>query len=769
MLRNPTVPPSALSLQFAAAGRWLRRSLRSLFPPLAWRKLRFRGGWFALPIYLLLMSVYPLSLQQADWVVTQEHFTWLVFSAIALAIIVGNGTMATRRAMIVGGLVGTIAIVLSTAFASDEGPFRERVVHLAVNVNNWITQVLAGEAATDPTVFVLFLGATVWTSAYVGTFALSRSLRPWDAILFMGFCLVVNVSMALTNLIADLVVFSLSALVLLVRLHIVALQERWTRNNIVPSGEMDWRLLRGGMTWTMVLVIMALVTPRVGAAEVLNRAYSVFETPYRSVEAEWQRFFAGVSGPSRLRGVSFTDAIRLGQSPNLADRVVMTVDAAQGRFWRAIAYDFYTGNGWRTTETDKIDKINPTVLGREKFDATFEMVVPQQNLLFAANEPVRVSIPYQFQTGADRTYSSALRAVRSGQASEKYTVTSYVSVADKAALRRASNTYPDYIKQKYLQLPSTLPQRVRDLAHKVAGEQADPYDKAETIESFLRTTYRYAPTVRAPPAGRDPVDFFLFDLKEDFCEYFASSMVVMLRELGVPARVVEGYTAGTLDPSTGKFVVKELDAHAWVEVYFPLYGWVEFEPTPSQAPIFRVDSEAIGGGSPGGGEDNPDGTSAIDRGDRDLEADNAPDEGQGFAGGVVQAVQNFDPRPVAALIGALMLLLLLAFARFQLRFRGQPSVDSAWGKARLLASYAGFAVDPSQTTYEYAAMLGEAVPETKSPIQDIAEARVRDRYTPAGATDEDVERAVSGWRKLARTLVGLLPARLVSGIARIWR
>jgi transglutaminase-like putative cysteine protease len=769
MLRNPTVPPSALALQMAAAGRWLRRSLRSLFPPIAWRKLRFRGGWFALPIYLLMMSVYPLSLQQADWVVTQEHFTWLVFSAIVLAIIVGNGTMATRRAMIVGGLVGTIAIVLSTAFASDEGPFRERVVHLAVNVNNWITQVLAGEAATDPTVFVLFLGSTVWTSAYVGTFALSRSLRPWDAILFMGFCLVVNVSMALTNLIADLVVFSLSALVLLVRLHIVALQERWTRNNIVPSGEMDWRLLRGGMTWTMVLVIMALVTPRVGAAEVLNRAYSVFETPYRSVEAEWQRFFAGVSGPSRLRGVSFTDAIRLGQSPNLADRVVMTVDAAQGRFWRAIAYDFYTGNGWRTTETDKIDKINPTVLGREKFDATFEMVVPQQNLLFAANEPVRVSIPYQFQTGADKTYSSALRAVRSGQASEKYTVTSYVSVADKAALRRASSTYPDYIKQKYLQLPSTLPQRVRDLAHKVAGEQADPYDKAETIESFLRTTYRYAPTVRAPPAGRDPVDFFLFDLKEDFCEYFASSMVVMLREMGVPSRVVEGYTAGTLDPATGKFVVKELDAHAWVEVYFPLYGWVEFEPTPSQAPIFRVDSEAIGGGSPGGGEENPDGAGAIDRGDRDLQADNAPEEGQGFGSGVVQAVQNFDPRPVAALFGALMLLLLLAFARFQLRFRGQPSVDSAWGKARLLASYAGYPVDPSQTTYEYATMLGEAVPDAKSPIQDIAEARVHDRYTPAGATDEDVERAVSGWRKLARTLVGLLPARLVSGIARIWR
>jgi len=771
MLRNRTgsaLPggPSALSLRFAAAGRWARKSLRSLFPPIAWRRLRFRGGWFALPIYLLMMSVYPLSLQQSDWVVTEEQFTWLVFGAIALAILVGNGKMPTRRAMIVGGVVGTVAIVLTTAFASDQGPFRDRVVHLAVSVNNWITQVLAGEAATDPTVFVIFLGATVWTSAYVGTFALSRSLRPWDAILFMGFCLVVNVSMALTNLIADIVVFSLSTLVLLVRLHIVALQERWTRNNIVPSGEMDWRLLRGGLTWTMVLVIMSLVTPRVGAAEVLNRAYSVFETPYHSVEAEWQRFFAGVSGPSRLRGVSFTDAIRLGQSPNLADRVVMTVDAQQGRFWRAIAYDFYTGNGWRTTETDKVDKINPSVLGREKFDATFEMIVPQQNLLFGANEPVKATVAYQFQTGADRSYSTALRSVRGGPVS--YTVTSYVSVADKAALRRASNTYPDYIRAKYLQLPSTLPQRVRDLAHKVAGEQTDPYDKAETIEAFLRTTYRYAPTVRAPPPGRDPVDFFLFDLKEDFCEYFASAMVVMLREMGVPARVVEGYTAGTLDPASGKFQVKELDAHAWVEVYFPSYGWIEFEPTPSQAPIFRVDSESIGGGSPGG-DANPAGTgTAIDRGDKDIPNDNTAD-GSGFGSDVVSAVQNFDPRPLAALLVALLLLLLLAFARFQLRFRGQPTVDSAWGKARLLASYAGYAADPSQTTYEYATMLGDAVPDAKSPIQDIAEARVNDRYTPAGASESDVDRAASAWRRLARTLVGLLPARLVSGIARIWR
>src|SRR5205807_5087630 len=123
-------------------------------------------------------------------------------------------------------------------------------------------------------------------------------------------------------------------------------------------------------------------------------------------------------------------------------------------------------------------------------------------------------------------------------------------------LRRGPSVYPADVRQAYLQLPSALPQRVRDRAHKIVVTNTDPYDVAETIESYLRTTYHYAPQVRAPPPGRDPVDFFLFDLKEDFCEYFASAMAVMLREDGVPARVVEGYTSGTLDPISGKYLVK---------------------------------------------------------------------------------------------------------------------------------------------------------------------------------------------------------------------
>jgi transglutaminase-like putative cysteine protease len=753
----------------------VRPILRALFPPIDGKKLRFRGGWFALPIYLVVISMYPLSLQHADWVEISAQFWWIALAGVLVGTLLGNGRLRFPRAILAGSALGMLMITLSTTFASVGGAtFRDKLTHLAILVNNWITQVLAGEAASDPTVFVLFLGASVWCAAFVGSFILARNGRIWDAVIFNGGCLVINVSVALTNLYPDLIVFTLAVLVLLVRIHIVNLQDRWTRQNIVPSGEMDWRLLRGGLTWTTVLVIMALVTPRVGAAEVLNGAWSTFESPYHSVEAEWQRFFAGVSGPSRLRGVSFSDSIRLGQAPNLGDRVIMTVDAPSGHFWRAVTYDFYTGAGWRTTESDKADKIALPTTDREAFQARFDILVPHSNILFAANEPQKADVPYQFYTGADKTYSTSLHALNRSQAAGTYTVTSLVSVADKQTLRKAAPTYSDYIKSKYLQLPSTLPQRVKTLAHQIMDNIPNAYDRAEALETFLRSPpYSYSPQVKATPPGRDPVDYFLFDLKQDFCEYFASAMVVMLREVGIPARLVEGFTTGTYDTPSNAFVVREQDAHAWVEAYFPQYGWIEFEPTPSQPPFTRPDASVSAGAGSGEGVAGDDSSSDLNDPDRLNRAEQELNEGDGdgaFTGdSVVAAVRAIDPRPALAFLGLLLLLLAFAVARFNWRFRRYGPIESAWGKTRLLASYVGHAAHPSQTTYEFASSLGAAIPETRDPVQSLARARVLEQYSAAGADDDLRDAAATAWHQAASAMLTLLPGRILRFITSLWR
>ena len=742
----------------------------SLFPPVDARKLAFRGGWAGLPIYLVMILIYPVSLAQAGWVDLNVQFTYIAAAGALLGTIVGNGRMRPRRSTALGAIAGTLTTVVFTIVASTGPSLHTKAVELATHVNNWTTQVLAGESANDPTTFVLVLGATCWAGAYMGAFALAREHRPWDAVVFSGICLTVNVSLALTSLYFDLILFTLLALVLLTRLHIVNLTERWERQNIVPSGEMDWRLLRGGLTWTLVLILMAFFTPRIAAADLVSNAFNTFDAPYQRLQSEWQRFFAGVSGPSRLQGVSFSDSIRLGQAPNLGDRVVFYVDAPAAHFWRAVTYDFYTGAGWRTTETDRVDKVTPPSLERDKMDATFTIVVPHANLLFGANEPAKVSVPFQFQTGNDRAYSTSLRAVNRNDAQTTYTTTSLVSKATKDELRKATTAYPAWIRTTYLQLPSSVPARVKDLAVQVAGSKATPYDKAEAIETYLRNTYKYSTVVKPAPAGRDPVDYFLFDLKADFCEYFASSMAVMLREVGVPSRVVEGFTAGELDNSQ-RYAVKELNAHAWVEAYFPQYGWIEFEPTPSELPFDRADAAPVGGTNPDGSDpNNPDKPDRVGLAGRD----NEPDPGIGGVDDTPPDVSGtverpVDPRPGLAVVSAILLALFIALVRFEMRFRGLGTIDSAWGKTRLLGAYAGHAARPSQTPYEYAETMGREIPDVHEPLRTIAHARVQDRYSPTGATEAERLAAAAAWRRVARVFLTLLPTRIVRALAKLVR
>jgi transglutaminase-like putative cysteine protease len=744
--------------------------LRAFFPPVDLGRLRFRGGWSGLPIFAIMCLVYPLSLQQADWVALSEHFTNVALIGIFAGTLIGNSRLGLLRATALSIVIGALAVVLLTIFGINDGTFRERAVALGIDVNTWLTQVVAGEAARGQTVFTMFLGASVWAASYIGAFALARSRRVWEGIVINGACLTVNVSLALTPLLLDLVVFSLCALVLMVRLHIVSLTERWEARNIQPTGEMDWRVLRGGLTWTTVLVIMALVSPRVGAAEALGTAFNTFEAPYQAIEAEWQRFFAGVSGPSRLRGVSFADSIRLGQSPNLGEATVMHVDALQGRFWRVIAYDFYNGQGFRSTEIDRTDDVSAEEARlRDPFEATFEIVdASVGNRMFAPNEPIAATVPMQFLVGSDRSFSSGIRAVESRHATGTYTILSVISVADKGSLRRASTTISEGMQRTYLQIPSSLPQRVRDLAREVTAGLDNPYDRAEAIESFLRTSYRYAPVVRPPPPGRDPIDFFLFDLKEDFCEYFASSMVMMLREVGVPARLVEGFTSGTFDPNLGKYVVKQINAHAWVEAYFPGYGWIGFEPTPSETPFLRPEVPL----TPLEGTTDPVTGEPIDRDLSDsriaeLEAQFA--EESGASGGSIGTTSSplGDPTPAVGLVALLLLAAIAFVARFELRFRRQTPVEAAWGKTRLLAAYVGHPSRSSETTYEFADALTRVIPDAREPIRTIADAHVRERYAPGGADDSLREAAEDAWWRVAKELMVLVPQRMVSWITRL--
>jgi len=161
----------------------------------------------------------------------------------------------------------------------------------------------------------------------------------------------------------------------------------------------------------------------------------------------------------------------------------------------------------------------------------------------------------------------------------RYSATSDTRTPAPALLQADTGDVPEGIREVYLQLPATDP-RVTDLAVEVTRSESNAYDKTKAVEEYLQSNYGY--TLELPATmPADPIAYFLFDLRRGHCEFFASSMAVMLRSLGISARLVNGFLQGSFNDVTGHYTVRASDAHTWVEVFFPSYGWVPFDPTPA--------------------------------------------------------------------------------------------------------------------------------------------------------------------------------------------
>ncbi len=257
--------------------------------------------------------------------------------------------------------------------------------------------------------------------------------------------------------------------------------------------------------------------------------------------------------------------------------------------WRMQIFDAYTQQGWQEVNLPGSPIAEPGDLdspprGRERLQQDFRISAAHGTDLPSANQPFQIEDAELLFVSPD----SAL-AIGSGNT---YSVSSWVSVPAEMDLVHSTGVISPEILDRYLDLPANFPARITDLAMRITEGVETDYEKSIRIQEFLRKNYSYSLTTPAPPAGRDVVDYFLFNAREGFCSYYASSMVVMLRAVGVPARIVSGYAKGEFDAGIKAFRVTPADAHAWVEVYFPDYGWVEFEPTPAYpAPRYGLQKE----------------------------------------------------------------------------------------------------------------------------------------------------------------------------------
>ncbi len=272
---------------------------------------------------------------------------------------------------------------------------------------------------------------------------------------------------------------------------------------------------------------------------------------------------------------------RLGGPIKPRNILVMRVKSDSSEYLKGRVCDYYTGTYWKDTDdlvnsyikNQPISIISQNIKGRKK-SLVIEHINLSTSTIFTSNIPTRIVSDYNYYV----TDEFELYGERLIMNNEKYRVYFIKPYIDYEKIRNINyNINPEFAK--YLQIPAILPQRVRDLSQKITKHIHSDYDKINALKNYLKTEFSYSLTPSETPYNRDFVDYFLFDLKEGYCTYFASALTLMSRSIGIPARYVEGFKMPD-ESENNIYNVYSNNAHAWVEIYIEGYGWIVFEPTP---------------------------------------------------------------------------------------------------------------------------------------------------------------------------------------------
>jgi transglutaminase-like putative cysteine protease len=297
---------------------------------------------------------------------------------------------------------------------------------------------------------------------------------------------------------------------------------------------------------------------------------------------------------------------RLGSAP------VMYVRTGAPAYWRGLIFDTYRDGAWTASRKGYVAQFPPYIPSRllgpaplhsaGTFVQVFRMARTMPGVINAAYPIESLYAPV---TALRRDAYGTFRTPDVLKAGMTYSVVSYIPNLSAQELRQddwALGTEPEgnaaYLDAGSLSLGATrLTMQIVQSAF-AANDSNTQYDLVMGLTAYLQKHYRYSLELGHVPPGRDPVDWFLFDTKVGYCEQFATAEVLMLRSLGIPARLATGYALGDYDPILNQAIVRERDAHAWVEVWFADHGWVPFDPTPGASGLAatRFPNHWAGGG-----------------------------------------------------------------------------------------------------------------------------------------------------------------------------
>ena len=710
-------------------------------------------GWLTLLLLTAVVLSPALSLADAAWVEDLWIVPRLAFCSILLGTALAKLPVRGPVAHLFAAVTGLLTVATCFAKMPPGAAWGERILWLSDRVSTWLKVAFGGGVSNDAMLFGLLMALTAWTLGYVSAWFTFRRYNPWPSLVLCGSGLLLNLSYVGDDSGPYLLLFLLSGLLLLVRITICERERSWARFNAELGSEPRRRSLMNGVLVSAGVLACAWAMPVGSVNASLAEGWYVATEPWHDLQAEFGRLFAAIGSTARAPEESrFGKALPLKGVVELGPEPVMLVASPRPEYWAAQTYDRYTGQGWissadRVTRLEANDsRLAATGLyrGRLEIEQRFKVLSGRASTVFAAGLPLRLSIATWAEHAETLEDLASLRSTIPLRKGYQYGVISSVSAATEIQLRRAGTDYPDWVR-RYLELPASSTRRVEATARRLTRGADNPYDAALLLERYLRRL-RYDTRVGDPPPDRDAVDWFLFVSRAGYCDYFASAMAVMARSIGIPSRVVSGYNSGSFNEQTGLYEVRQEHAHSWPELFFPGYGWVRFEPTPSQdvpeRPPGSADAPEPESDLP---EMNLEALGLVDMGDALLLEEDYQVMGSDLpAGSTTAQWPSEGPPPYWAIVPlAGVLALGLAWRRLLSRLRPTRRV---YFQMCSLAGLLGWGIRPSDTPSEYGRMLRAAAPELQPEVDLVVTSYVEDVY--GGVPRDNQESVARSWRRL---------------------
>jgi transglutaminase-like putative cysteine protease len=736
-----------------------------------WERLKLEEGWSTFFLLLAMLVSAAVSISAARWTSGLESLVTASILGFLAGFMLSKSRFPAMLDHLFSLAYGLFTVGYLMGRLVDRPGWPERLSELGERVATWLTKATSGGTSRDSLMFVLLLAALFWLLGHIAAWYTFRRPRLWRVLLPLGLTMLVNYYVytdprisapGTASLAPFLAVAVWAALLYTVRTNVYLHELEWQNAHVSYTTDLRLDFVRSGTALAVIALLVMTIAPGAQASPQISDVWQGIEDARDSVRDTVLRLFGSLDTRGRGVGNPFGSRALLGGARDLGDEVLFDVIAGQGRYWQAAVYDRYTGDSWLNSDDKQLllpagERLHPNFwLTRREMTQTITVYLPNTTQLYAAPEPVRVpgfavKASISFDQGQVSSVSSiyARNALRPGNT---YQIVSAVSQADPDTLRAAGAEYPDWIRDRHLQLPGTVTERTRNLAEEITAGYDNAYDKATAIEQYLRHNLRYNLAAPGPPEGQDFVDFVLFDLQTGYCDYYASSFVVLARSVGIPARIVYGYAQDEYNLEAKAYRVRADNGHSWPEVFFPQYGWVQFEPTVVIAPIDRPLPPAPSNTDPA----NPANAGQTDEQNRDPLLPEEPDAPPGAAPEATIVNPDKGISPVFFVLAGTLVIAVLAVAvtywsTERRGLNGMSLVERAYARMWRFAAWLGVPAPPDQTPYERAQVLTILVPESHGPIQNITDMYVVERFG-RGSGNGDGSNAEEQWSLLRPSL-----------------